>query len=154
MANCHHHNCLEDLSADHKRILEKLSELGGAVNTAPTDENKVKEFLHFTETFVEPHLQKEEKVLFPALESKGMPREGGPIGMMLFEHQIKRGYVKDLQKALEGREKKKITEVAKVIISVLSEHIDKEENILYPWARDFLAEEELVALSHQCEKIK
>ena len=31
---------------------------------------------------------KEEGSLFPTLEKKGMPREGGPIARMLYEHEI------------------------------------------------------------------
>lgn len=33
------------------------------------------------------HNQKEELQLFPRLEAKGMPRHGGPLGVMLQEHE-------------------------------------------------------------------
>ena len=33
------------------------------------------------------HNQKEERHLFPRLEAKGMPRHGGPLGVMLQEHE-------------------------------------------------------------------
>src|SRR6476659_3075609 len=41
--------------------------------------------INFTNTC---HHGKEEESLFPTLEKKGMPREGGPIARMLYEHQI------------------------------------------------------------------
>ena len=52
---------------------------------------------------------------------------------MLSEHEAKRGFVKELRKAVkEG----------------------KEDNILYPCARDALSQEEMAELGLQCEKIK
>lgn len=149
---CHHHNCLEELSSDYKKILEKLDELQKALNPL-IDKDKIKEFLCFTETFAEPHHQKEEKVLFPALEEKGIPNEGGPIGMMLYEHETKRGYVKALKEAFEASDENRIRENAQAIVNLLRDHIYKEDNILYPCAKDVLTEDELMGLSHQCEEI-
>lgn len=149
-----HHNCLEELSAEHKKILKQLEELEAAVKKPKIDKSKIKEFLDFTKNFAEPHHQKEEKVLFPALEKKGIPKEGGPIGMMLLEHKTKRGYVKKLQKALVKDEEEEIKEYAQSIVSLLTDHIYKEENILYPCAKDVLTTNELTNLGYQCEKIK
>lgn len=152
---CHHnHNCLEELSADHKKILERLEELEKAIKKSKIDKTKVKEFLDFTESFAEPHHQKEEKVLFPTLEKKGVPKEDGPIGVMLFEHEIKRKYIKELEKALQENKDKKIKEKGQAISSLLRDHIFKEENILYPLAKDILTQEELLKLGSRCEKLK
>lgn len=153
MAHYYQHNCLEDLSSEHQKILGKLEELEKATENMP-DQEKIKEFLDFTENFAEPHHQKEEKVLFPALEKKGIIKQGGPIGQMLLEHEMKRGYLKELEKAVKENQIKKIKAAAKNIISLLREHIDKEENILYPLAGSLLTKEELASLHYQCEKIK
>ena len=40
------------------------------------------------------HHGKEEAMLFPALESAGLPREGGPTGVMCFEHEQGRACVR------------------------------------------------------------
>ena len=137
---CGHHNCIEELRADHEKILAELDKL--EANPA----GYAKEFLHFTENFAEPHHHKEEEVLFPALEKKGIPNEGGPIGVMLMEHEIKRGHVRDLA---AGK-----IEAAGNIISLLRDHINKENNILYPMAEQVLTAEELAALAYKCEKLK
>src|SRR3989338_7274351 len=100
MAHCCEHNCIEELTANHKKILAKTDELEKAVS-GPVNMDKVKDFLEFTESYAEPHHHKEEQVLFPALEKKGIPNEGGPIGVMLMDHEVKRGHVKDLRKAVE-----------------------------------------------------
>lgn len=150
----HKHDCLEELSAEHKKILEKLKELEKNIKDTEIDKEKIKEFLNFTENFAEPHHQKEENVLFPALEKKGIPKEGGPIGVMLFEHETEREHIKKLEKALKENQKEKVKEEAENIISLLREHIDKEENVLYPWAKNVLSEKELSNLVSQCEKIE
>ena len=41
--------------------------------------------INFTNTC---HHGKEEESLFPTLEKEGMPKEGGPIARMLYEHEI------------------------------------------------------------------
>lgn len=154
MTNSCQHNCVEELTADHETILDKLNELEKIIGSSSINKDKIKEFLHFTETFAEPHHEKEETVLFPALEKKGIPNRVGPIGMMLLEHETKRGYVKKLSEGLKEGNEREIKENAQAIISLLREHIDKENYILYPCARDVLSEDELSDLSHQCEKIK
>ncbi len=154
MTHCCQHNCIAELLSDHKKILEKVDELEKAIEDPLVDKGKIKEFIHFTETFAEPHHQKEEKVLFPALEKKGMPREGGPIGMMLSEHETKREHIKELKEALEKKEEEKIKKNAKAIVSLLRDHIYKEDNVLYPCAEDILSKEELMNLGPECQKLK
>ena len=151
--HCHHHNCIEELKSDHQKILAQLIELEMVINQPVIDHAKIEEFLHFTETFAEPHHQKEEQVLFPALEKKGIPNEGGPIGMMLLEHAAKREYLAKIREALQKNDETKLKENTKAIISLLREHIYKEDNILYPCAEDAFTKEELANLALRCEKI-
>lgn len=138
---CHHdHNCLEQLRSDHEEILAALDKLEA------DPKGYAKEFLEFTESFAEPHHHKEEQVLFPALEEKGIPNEGGPIGVMLAEHEMKRGFVKELA---AGK-----IEAAMKIVNLMRNHINKENNILYPMAEQVLGPEELSGMAHKCEEVK
>ena len=136
----HNHNCIEELRADHEKILAELDKLEA------NPQGYAKEFLAFTASFAEPHHHKEEEVLFPALEQKGIPNEGGPIGMMLMEHEMKRGYVKDL---VAGN-----IEAAMKIVSLLRDHIAKENDILYPMAEQVFSAEELAGMGDKCEEVK
>lgn len=152
--HCCHHNCIEELKSDHQNILAHLDDLEKVINQPKINRAKVEEFLRFTEIFAEPHHQKEEKVLFPALEKRGIPNEGGPIGMMLLEHSTKRNYLVKMSEALKEKNESKLKENTKKMISLLRDHIYKEDNILYPCAQDVFTKEELVNLASQCEKIK
>ena len=86
----HQRNCIEELKADHEEILKELNLLKDAVSGPETDRKQVERFLHFTETFAEFHHKKEEDILFPELEKRGIPKEGGPIEVMHTEHEAKR----------------------------------------------------------------
>lgn len=149
-----HYNCIEELKLDHQNILAHLDDLEKAFNQPKVSCAKVEKFLRFTETFAEPHHQKEEQVLFPALEKKGIPNEGGPIGMMLIEHAAKRDYLAKMREALQENNETKLKENTQAMISLLRDHIYKEDNILYPCAQDALTKEELVNLASQCKNIK
>jgi hemerythrin-like domain-containing protein len=41
------------------------------------------------------HHGKEEEILFPLLEKKGIPADGGPLGVMLMEHGRARALIND-----------------------------------------------------------
>ncbi len=84
------------------------------------------------------HHAKEEDLLFPALEEAGIPGEGGPIGMMLTEHDRGRDYVKGMgetacaYKSGDAEASGKYVKNARNYVALLTEHIEKENNILYP----------------------
>lgn len=103
------------------------------------------------------HHAKEEDLLFVAMEEAGVPREGGPIGVMLMEHDIGRGYVRELAEAIERYKtgdsgaSSKIVESARNYINLLTSHIDKENGILYEIADMHLSEEKQKELSEKFE---
>ncbi len=84
--------CLRDEHQVILRVLDRfeialaLSEESGEVPRAT-----YQPFLEFFRGFADLcHHCKEEDRLFPVLEKNGVPREGGPIGVMLYEHQLGR----------------------------------------------------------------
>jgi len=83
------------------------------------------------------HHAKEEDLLFPALESRGIPREGGPIGVMLSEHQQARRLTREMGEALESVERDdrdgraRFVEAARGYMRLLTDHIYKENNVLF-----------------------
>lgn len=92
------------------------------------------------------HHAKEEDVLFEALVNNGMPREHSPVAAMLMEHEHGRIFIRNLeeavQEALAGRDDhyQLIAYNAQGYASLLKDHIDKEDNILYPLAERVLPE--------------
>lgn len=106
------------------------------------------------------HHGKEDGLLFPAMERAGIPRERGPIGVMLLEHMEGRDFVKGMKEAAakykKGEKKAgaEFAEQARNYANLLSNHIGKEDNILYPMADARLSEAAQQDLEKGFEKIE
>ena len=150
----------EALKDDHRviervlAVLEGLTKSPGAVSL--TTWGKV---LDFIRNFADKcHHLKEEKLFFPALEEHGIPREGGPIGMMLAEHEEARGYVRAMADALgHARDipdtaKKVLVENATAYLRLLPQHINKEDEVLFQMADEVLTPEEQKQLLREFEE--
>ena len=94
----------EVLKQEHRvieNVLDALERLAKAAETSALAEWE--KAIDFARNFADKcHHLKEENLLFPALEERGIPREGGPIGMMLAEHEEGRGYVRAMAAAAPG----------------------------------------------------
>ena len=119
------------------------------------------QLFNFFSVFVDRcHHGKEEELLFPALEAVGVSRKGGPIGVMLHEHQQGREYVKGMKELLlqyiDGQAGAAL-ELAKhfqAYIDLLNHHIDKENGVLFPMASRHLSAAELNELKSGFDEIE
>jgi len=152
-AACSHHRSEKAtalLSDEHRVIervlgaLERLTEKPAAEFLAPW-----KQALDFIRHFADQcHHLKEEKILFVALEEHGIPNEGGPIGMMLIEHEEGRAYVRAMFDALgkveagDASAQAALCDNAKQYLRLLREHIQKEDEILFRMADEVLGADE------------
>lgn len=82
------------------------------------------------------HHHKEEDVLFPLLEARGVPRQGGPIGCMLHEHELGRALVQRLTAASQATPfaKQEFADALEEYTALLRQHIYKENNVLFVMA--------------------
>jgi len=116
-------------------------ETGGAVAHSDLEE-MVEFFIVFADTC---HHAKEEKLLFPALEEAGIPREHGPIGVMLAEHDLGRKYIQAMKRALElwasDSAQSDFVSAVREYRNLLLLHIQKENNVLFPLAEAHLSAE-------------
>jgi hemerythrin-like domain-containing protein len=90
------------------------------------------------------HHKKEEGVLFKALVDRGMPQDGGPVGVMLMEHEQGRGYTRAMRQAAqrlaagEDAARGELIRNARSYTALLRQHIAKEEGILFSLADEFI----------------
>lgn len=136
-----HETPTEALRAEHERILEVLeafeetaerAERGGITWEA------LEEFLAFFRLYVGAcHHGKEEDLLFPALEERGLPASGGPLAVMLEEHRKGRELVEamslELPRAREGAAGAavRLADAAREYVDLLRRHIGKENPAVF-----------------------
>jgi len=134
-----------ELSQEHQAILLMISILGTMADRLEAGEKvepvHLEEAVDFVRGFADKcHHAKEEDLLFPAMEKAGIPRTGGPLGVMLREHVEGRALVKAMADSIPGIRKgddaaaRRFAESARGYGALLSQHIYKEDNILYPMA--------------------
>ncbi|MDT8441842.1 MAG: hemerythrin domain-containing protein [Desulfuromonadales bacterium] len=93
------------------------------------------------------HHAKEEDVLFVELIKNGMPERQSPIEAMRIEHEQGRAHVIALEDAArqalagESGQTAIIAEHARGYATLLRDHIDKEDQILYPLAERVLPDD-------------
>ncbi len=137
-------NATAELKAEHRVIKRVLRVLDLLVKEMDEGKQPRLELLgssvEFFRLYADAcHHAKEEDLLFPVLENKGIPREGGPIGVMLEEHRIARCYVARMAAALKamngggesGAAAGEFCGVAREYLQLLTQHIYKEDNILF-----------------------
>ena len=141
------------------RIIGKVCERMEAGRAVPV--KHFEQILEFLKVFVDTcHHAKEERCLFPAMEAVGVPREGGPIGQMLHEHELGRGFVRAMGAAARGYagndpgSSEAFVASARGYVELLYAHIDKEDNVLYPIADARLPAATQAALLVDFERIE
>lgn len=129
-------NCLE-------RMVEKAREAGRLERQPALDA------IAFIRQFADKcHHAKEENQLFVLMAERGVPVEGGPIGVMLQDHQYGRDCVGVMAASLEEAAQGDTAALktfglhAEAFIDMLRDHIVKEDRVLYPMANDRFSPED------------
>jgi hemerythrin-like domain-containing protein len=86
------------------------------------------------------HHRKEEGVLFPAMVAAGLQKDSGPVAVMLAEHEQVRVFTRAFAAAAVRYQRGKTSAAKDVIrnsqdyVSLLRQHIQKEDGVLFPMA--------------------
>lgn len=136
------HEMIERAMAVLKSNLEKIDE---AVKAPLQMQRAIDFLLEFGDKI---HNTKEEKFLFPLMGQKGLPVEGGPIGVMLMEHDAERKLLQKMMVELPSLVEATTTGRHKFAargfeyLKIRAEHIWKENDVLYAMGRKVISEEE------------
>lgn len=129
---------IKTLINEHEKILDYLNELENLQETLENRElktNEEKRLQELADHLVdsEKHHDREEEVIFPRLEAKGID---GPPRIMRQDHDKFKPKKKELKKLAENPKKNKeeIIDIIDFLTLNLKDHIFKEDNILYPTA--------------------
>ncbi|MHA2364284.1 MAG: hemerythrin domain-containing protein [Candidatus Hodarchaeales archaeon] len=156
-------NAIKILIEEHDSILEMINILQH-VCTKLDDGNDIdpdilSKMVKFIKVYADgTHHGKEEDLLFVEMEKAGIHKQGGPIGVMLSEHVIGRNFVKGMEEAISaiksGEEKSKVAFVENAMgyINLLTDHINKENNVLFVMAEQALSKEKIKDLTNKFEE--
>ncbi len=107
------------------------------------------------------HHRKEENALFPAMVAAGVPQEGGPVGVMLAEHEQGRAFNRGMERAARemetgwaDRSRGDLVHNALGYVGLLRQHIDKENGVLFPMAERAIPAAEQDRLAAEFERIE
>ncbi len=141
------------------QILEKV-EVALAAKTAQGPEH-LAQLLDFFKVFVDRcHHGKEEDVLFPELERRGLKHDSGPVGVMLMEHDLGRGHVRAMSDGLDRLRRgdagavTAIQQSAQAYRGLLQAHIQKENKFLFPMTDEVVPDDAAATLAEKFEEIE
>lgn len=122
----------------------------------------VREFAHFLAEDVDRlHGRKEELGLFPVL-GRYIGLVGGPIPVMIEEHEEVRRHhdalARDASKLESDPEHREallsVADVGAQVEALLASHIEKEDAILFPLAREVIPPSAMLEVAQVCEEIE
>lgn len=157
------------LMEDHRVFLRKvrsfrahLSRGAAEVDSALPAARRVSEFASFLRRDVDQiHGQQEERGLFPVL-GRHLPMPGGPISVMVSEHEALRGFQAELARSAHALESgpsanetsRTVALASESVEELLVSHVFKEDSVLFPMAYEVLSTRELDEIAQVFEEVE
>jgi hemerythrin-like domain-containing protein len=153
------------LMSEHRVIERVIATLETAANRLQAGQEVRPGFFMDATDFIKGfadgcHHHKEEGVLFKALQANGMPAGQGPIAVMLSEHEQGRKFTRAMRAAAEqlqaGDPAARATLVANArgYAALLRQHIQKEDQVLFPMAGRIIPVEKQEQVVQDFEKVE
>jgi hemerythrin-like domain-containing protein len=124
------------------------------------DPDRVAKMVEFTREFTDGcHHSKEEKVLFPTLQTQ-TPAAGGPVSVMLREHDQGRAYIRAINEALpkaaagDAQATQAVADGLAGYAALLRTHIAKENQVLFPLAEQSLSVQDKARLAREFDRVE
>jgi hemerythrin-like domain-containing protein len=142
-------NPIQLLMDEHRLIEGVIASLDAYAGRVATGEDlprtDLAAYAAFLVEFVDRHHHgKEEDVLFREMAARGMPTHAGPLAVMLQEHEEGReltralGYLGARTGPFAPAERAELQGTVGAYAGLLSGHIEKEDEVLYPMADSML----------------
>ena len=158
----HHRHLADMLVEDHNHILEALDLIPvylDKLSKGELEPRHVERLIEFLSHFADRcHHGKEEDILFPLMERRGAGFWEGPLGVMTCEHGMGRYLLRNARNSVrryasgDGEALRALRHYLEGYRRLLTQHIDKENNILFPMARQLVREGEGLEEAHRAEE--
>jgi hemerythrin-like domain-containing protein len=159
-------NPIEELKIEHRAIetaLAILSRISHDPAQRPASDvaRDAGRLIEFFKVFADAcHHAKEEGHLFPVLEQMGVSRDGGPIGVMLAEHEQGRRLIRQMDASLGRVETdgqpawEAFRKAAATYVDLMHRHIFKEDHVLFEIARQRLSKVRMQRLAVDFQRLE
>ena len=153
------------LSSEHRVIERVIATLEIAADRLEAGQPVRVEFFLDAADFIKGfadgcHHLKEEGVLFPAMTASGLPQQGGPVAVMLMEHEQGRMFTRGMRAAAERLQSGESAATAEVLANargyaaLLRQHIQKEDGVLFPMADQVIPATKQAQVAEDFERIE
>lgn len=144
------------------KVLDALEQFASQVErNSQLNQGRLGQFVDFIAHYADAyHHAKEEDVLFKHMENYGFSRQMGPVAVMLAEHDQGRALVRKMREAAQAPlppSEEALPQLVRSIrdyISLLRQHIYKEDHILYPMAQSHLPPQAQEALESDFQAVE
>lgn len=150
----------QNLENDHLHILKLIEVMEEMAKSPIPNTSHLEEVIDLIRQFADGlHHAKEEKLLFPLMAEKGFSLQQGPVAVMLMDHEQGRAYVKGMSENIERYKKGQNEAIAQIYANMmgyaelLTNHIAKENNILFRMADNAFSPENQLSLLDQFTSI-
>lgn len=155
----------ETLKHEHRVILMVLDaaerEAGLMDEQGSVRADRVEQMVDFFRNFADYcHHAKEEQYLFPRMVERGVPQQHGPIGVMLHEHDLGRGFVRQVADSVgataqgDAQQFDALRAALRSYVDLLRQHIFKEDNVLFPMADSVLTDDDQQHLREAFDRVE
>lgn len=151
----------KDLENDHVYILRLTDIMERITKTGSPDISDLESIVSLIKNYADGfHHAKEEDILFPRLGEKGFSPHQGPVAVMLAEHiqgrEYVRGMAENIKLCREGDHSalKYVYANMAGYITLLRNHISKENNILFRMADNVLTPEDHTRLLEEYARVE
>jgi len=142
-------------------MVKVLTAMRKRLESGDIDAATLVEVVDFFRSFADKgHHAKEEDVLFPTLERNGVRSEGCPIGTLTSEHKQGRALMTALNDAIEkyaggdSAAKVAISATIRGAIDLYTDHIWREDYLLFPMTEKVLSKSELEGVTRNFKEVE
>jgi hemerythrin-like domain-containing protein len=151
----------KNLEDDHVHILKLIDVMNRIIGSENPDTGHLESIVDIIRNFADGlHHAKEENLYFPYLVKRGFSLTQGPVAVMLHEHELGREYVREIaaniplyrngNQAALGNIYRNMAGYAEL----LTNHISKENNILFRMADNALSDTDNLELLRQFGEVE
>ena len=132
---------------DEHRVIEQVLDALEAATLREVPIAFYEQALDFAAEFADGyHHAKEEERLFTYLEERGMPRDYGPLGVMVQEHDVGRAHIRAMRAYLADGDIPSLRQESLAYALLMRNHIAKEDEVLFPMGRAMLTADEIAEI--------